>query len=175
MLYSSQAIANRFLEISSAAKEPMDPMKIQKLVYFAHGWHLGFEEGALSSELVQAWQWGPVFPELYHAVKGYGSGHITHPLTAIEFDGSNYDLTQPTVYNKKEFEYELIDRIWEVYGNMSGPDLSQLTHQEDTPWRQIKERYPSKRHVVIPNSLIKEYFKQKIDQHASESGSSLSQ
>ena len=82
MAHLSEAIANSFLEIG----EPIDPMKIQKLVYFAHGWHLGFQEQPLSVEDAQAWQWGPVFPDLYHEIKGYGRGPITSRLQAIVLD-----------------------------------------------------------------------------------------
>ena len=36
--YSAKEIANYFLELS--AKKDISPLKIQKLVYIAHGWHL---------------------------------------------------------------------------------------------------------------------------------------
>ena len=167
-LYLSEAIANSFLSISKSAGEPIDPMKTQKLVYFAHGYHLGFQEGALSAENVQAWRWGPVFPELYHAVKVYGSGPIMNPLQAVEFDGASMQWTTPKIPEEGDFTNRLIRRIWDVYGGMTGVALSQLTHEEGSPWDKIHKQYPDDRDIVIPNSLIREDFERKIE-HARQS------
>ena len=61
MQYPAAAVANNLLHIAEAAGESVDPMKVQKLVYFAHEWHLGYDRGALSAELAQAWRWGQFF------------------------------------------------------------------------------------------------------------------
>ena len=86
MPYLVVAVANSFLDIAKSAGKLVDPMKVQKLVYFAHGWHLGFEQGALSAEYAQAWRWGPVFPKLYDAVKIWGSETIMDSVSAMEIN-----------------------------------------------------------------------------------------
>ena len=58
-------------------------------MYFGHGWHLGYGQGALSAEHAQAWRWGPVFPELYHAVKIL----LMHGFSFIPFELSVAVLT----------------------------------------------------------------------------------
>ena len=73
MPYLAVAVGNLFLKIAESAGESLDPMKIQKLVYFGHGWHLEYGLGALSAEHVEAWRWEPVFPGLYHRIKIWGS------------------------------------------------------------------------------------------------------
>ena len=163
MSYLAEAVANSFLAIARSAGEPVDPMKLQKLVYFAHGWHLGYEVGALSAENVQAWQWGPVFPDLYRAVKIWGSGPVMNPVRAIEINGGRFRLDTPSIPTEDAFANRLLARVWEVYGHMSGPALSQLTHEKGGPWRVIRERNPVARNVVIPNSMIRDYFAHKID------------
>ena len=92
MPYPSAAIANRFLEIAKRSRALVDPMKLQKLVYFAHGWHLGFDKGPLCSEFAEAWRWGPVFPNLYHEVKRWGSAPVMSPVPATEFEGTRSGL-----------------------------------------------------------------------------------
>ena len=63
-MHSSLAIANEFIRRSLAAPEiELTQMKLQKLVYFAHGWNLVASDGdPLVEDEVQAWDYGPVFP-----------------------------------------------------------------------------------------------------------------
>jgi uncharacterized phage-associated protein len=166
MPYLAVAIANSFLDVAKSAREPVDPMKIQKLVYFGHGWHLGYEEGALSAEYAQAWRWGPVFPDLYHAVKIWGSGPIMKPVRALEVDRGKLRWNTPRIGPEEAFATKLIERVWEVYGHMSGPALSQLTHEPDGPWQVIRDRHPGERDLVIPNPLIRDYFARKLEANA---------
>ena len=62
MLYRTAEIANSFLGITKSKGKSVDPMQLQKLVYFSHGWHLGYGRGALSAESVKAWRWGTSLP-----------------------------------------------------------------------------------------------------------------
>jgi uncharacterized phage-associated protein len=167
MPYLPVAIANSFLDIANAAGEPMDPMKIQKLTYFGHGWHLGYGLGALSAENAEAWRWGPVFPELYHAVKAWGSGPIMKPIRVFDaFDGGKLRWSAPRIPTEEALATNLIQRVWDVYGRMSGLALSRLTHEPDGPWSVTWSKSPGVRHLVIPNALIRRYFEQKIQENA---------
>ncbi len=158
----AEAVANSFLDIAKSDGEAPDPMKLQKLVYFGHGWHLGYGRGALSAECVQAWRWGPVFPGLYRAVKVWGSGPIMKPLIAVEYEGGEFCRTTPRVPPEAAFARKLIGRVWEVYGPMSGPELSQLSHEPGGPWHEVRTRNPGARRLEIPNRIIREHFEQKI-------------
>ncbi|MCD8455896.1 DUF4065 domain-containing protein [Xylella taiwanensis] len=46
-------------------------MQVLKLVYIAHGWHLGFRQEPLLNKRVEAWRHGPVIRSLYEKVKKY--------------------------------------------------------------------------------------------------------
>ena len=61
---------------------------------------------------------------------------------------------------------ELIERVWEVYGHMSGLALSQLTHEKGGPWQTTRAIDPSGRNLVIQNHTIQEYFARKIQANA---------
>ena len=54
MAYDARAIANFFLDKAGEDKQSLDQMKIQKLVYYANGWHLALRSSPLIDEQVEA-------------------------------------------------------------------------------------------------------------------------
>ena len=120
----------------------------------------------MSTENAQAWRWGPVFPELYHEVKWWGSESILEPIVVDEFDDGEFQSNIPKISSEDSFAQKLIKRIWDVYGHMSGIDLSRLTHEKDGPWYKTWSTNSGARNVEIPNETILEYFATKIQANA---------
>lgn len=65
MPYQANIIANFFVKKAQEEQIPLTLMKIIKLVYIAHGWHLAHKKSPLISEPVEAWPYGPVVPSVY--------------------------------------------------------------------------------------------------------------
>ena len=152
-MHSARAIANRFLEIAQEEGKQLTNMQLQKLVYFAHGWHLALTGEPLLTDAVKAWNFGPVIPPLYNSLKVYGTGLVTEQIKR-----KNQVEGEPPVVVKEplsDYEERLLRRVWQVYGHMTGSEMSYLTHQPGTPWEASwnKEKFS-----VIPESLIKEHF-----------------
>lgn len=97
-------------------------MQVQKLVYIAHGFHLGLTDKPLIRNNIHAWQFGPVIPKLYKALQRFGNGEVSERLQADD------------KIDEGSFAYKLIRKVWESYGTMTGLELSALTHRRDTPW-----------------------------------------
>ena len=156
MSYSAQAVANEFIDI--AGKGRLDPMKLQKLVYFAHGWHLAIEDAPLTKQQFEAWQFGPVIPELYRAFKDYGAGNVTRYATKL--NTLNARSFAPRIHadgnTDAQAALDVIHDVWQVYGSYTAIKLSNATHMDGTPW--AKWYRPAKQHVVIPDADIKAYF-----------------
>ena len=150
MPYPPTVIANAFLDLAEKDGTELSPMQVQKLVYFSHGWHLAFDKGALSSERAQAWRWGPVFPSLYHALKHWGSGAIQDRIK-VPWEISD------------DFASSLVDRAWIVYRDMTAIALSQLSHDPGGPWQLVRTQSHGNRNVDIPDPLIRDYFKDKLN------------
>ena len=169
MAYSAKAIANEFLGLANDPCAPIDPMKMQKLVYFAHGWCLALKDTPLVNEPIQAWRYGPVIRDLYNAFRDEGSGPITHPAYDFFFkqneNGRSIVMREPRIVDQEqdsqignEFAKSLLSEIWKVYGKFSGVQLSNLTHEVGTPWDETWKATPSG-NAVITDEVMTRYFK----------------
>ncbi|MFQ5632018.1 MAG: Panacea domain-containing protein, partial [bacterium] len=58
-MYDSRLIANYFIDFARKDGVAISPMKLQKLVYFAHGYYLAITGQPLIEEEIQAWRYGP--------------------------------------------------------------------------------------------------------------------
>lgn len=142
-MYSSRAIANAILQIAHDSGGQLTNMQLQKLVYFAHGWHLALKDEPLFEDAVKAWNFGPVIPPLYNKLKKYGNETVTEPIST--------DETEPI----DSYVAALLNRIYAIYGHMSGAQMSYLTHKEGTPWATT---WKSEKFAIISNELIKKHF-----------------
>ncbi len=161
-MYSSVTVANCLLDMAERDSESLTPMKIQKLVYIANGWHLGLFRKPLVSEEVEAWDWGPVFPKLYHTFKHYGKRAITQK--AIDPSPGEYSSSRV-----KEEAWEFLEEVWRVYQPYTGIQLANLTHKPDAPWNTVTSFYRKRfrsipHHLVIQNSVIEEHYKMLANQ-----------
>ena len=170
MAYDAKAIANHFLKIAAEQGQRVTPMQLLKLVYFAHGWHLALTGGPLINELVEAWEYGPVIPSLYHEFKKFGNQPITEDAISLRADGTTLyvhrdSLDDETDLARKQFVDRLLRRVWESYGKLSGIQLSKLTHQHGSPWDTIRRRGDNAmlKGVDIPNEEIRHYFTQLLN------------
>lgn len=162
---SAAAVANEFLDLQEGAPgtNPIDPLKLQKLVYYAHAWHLAITGQPLIEEKIEAWSWGPVVREIYFDFLEFGANPIRGKrATHLRFDGDdNFIFNEPKVEDGDK--KRLIRKVWELHKDFSGIQLSNSTHGSKEPWRKIKDQYgklDSK--PDIPNDLIKVAFKAKM-------------
>jgi len=161
MVFSATAVANDFLKIARAEGETLTSMKLQKLVYYAHGWSLALANEPLISNRIEAWDYGPVIPDLYQAFKKYGTEAITELAHKVTVRGGKLSLTTPTLEDSPESAertgaQQIIKRVWELYGGFTAAKLSNATHAPGTPWAQVYR--PGQRSILIPNPIIKAYF-----------------
>ena len=168
MPYPAIAVANAFLARAKLEGKALTLMQIQKLVYFAHGWHLALTNGEpLVDEAAQVWTWGPVFPTLYQAAKGWGGAPIdrliTIPERTFHGDSSPNQVSIPTVPPWDSYVSRLLDQVWVAYGHLAGARLSQLSHDQEGPWFEMRQETQAQRGVDIPDHRILEYFTEQMN------------
>jgi len=178
MPYSSKAIANYFLKRSKETGVDLSPMKLQKLVYFAHGWNLGLTGEPLVHEQVEAWQYGPVIPSLYYEFKGYGNRPIRRLAQEmgmkpeegiISFRTETPDLHREEGDEEKlDWTNALLEKIWKVFSPSSAVKLSNMTHLPGTPWEQVVKQHNGNppKGTDIPQAMIEQYFQSRSSSSA---------
>lgn len=161
MPYPATVIANEIIALARKSGKMLTPLKLQKLVYFAHGWCLALTGKPLISDPVQAWQYGPVIPSIYHQFKAIGNGPINDlspeliHVGGLRFAGKATLDSFPDTEEKQNAK-RIVAKVFEIYGGYSGSRLSNATHQNGTPWQQVYEE--GKRGITVPNDLIRAYF-----------------
>ncbi len=165
-MYASRTIANEFIaRAAHSGCTDLSPMKLQKLIYFAHGWYLAnFNEG-LIFESIQAWKFGPVIQSIYHDFKNYGNEHIDKEIHSVRVRDGKIERIIPHIEEDDENTKKFLDLVWERYGNLTPIQLSNMTHNEGSPWTIVTKKFndiPSD--LDIPNDLIKSCFKRELEE-----------
>ncbi len=172
-MYDVRAIANWFLDKAQQDGKQLSAMKLQKLAYVSHGWHLAFAHKPLMHDAVEAWRWGPVFRSLYREFRDFGSQPITRRATA--FDGSNLEERVITIEDYADHERMnlFLEGVWAAYGDYSAIDLSAITHQGGTPWRQMFEQMGNQilPYTLIPNDMIAEHYQKLLNERSPSANS----
>jgi len=140
-------VANYFLKRQDTqAGDTMSNLKLQKLVYYAQGFHLAITGKPLFDEPIVAWVHGPVCVSLYDKYKRYGSRSIPIPE----------DIDTLELFDSEA--QKILSMVYYYYGQFSAWKLRNLTH-EDTPWI-VAHR---KGNVEISLDDMKSYFKTQLE------------
>ena len=126
------AVANTFIK-NYAGNEGIDHMKLQKLTYLTYGWWLAKNDEPFIAEEPEVWEYGPVFSSLYRALKEFRSIPITSPQSVSP--------DEEVLLIKEGNQKKIIDWVWNKYKDFTGVDLSNITHEKDSPWRKIAEKH----------------------------------
>lgn len=122
----------------------MTTWKLQKLLYYAQAWHLVWDDEPLFPEEIQAWANGPVVRPLYQYHRK-------------QFSVSEWERGDPA--NLTPSEKATVDAVLRSYGDLTGRQLSHLTHSE-RPWLDARKGLgPTDRSeaVITPNSMYEYY------------------
>jgi len=147
-MYKTASIANYFIEKGIQQGTPVNPMKLQKIMYYAYGWYYGYFKKKLFEDDIQAWKYGPVIETVYHDVKEYGNYPIEAPITKILFgDGTKtfgISYGTPKFESQNDEDSKFIETIWNAYSKYHATQLSDSTHADGTPWDIVAKKYEYK-------------------------------
>lgn len=128
--------------------EELDPLSLQKILYFADGFSNIFLNKKIFNTQAEAWKYGPVYKDIYDCFSYYQYNKIDYG-----------EILNNRVFNFTVDEIEYLNSILENFGCYSGAILREMTHLTD-PWIKsregLDENEPSCRQ--ISNEDMKDYF-----------------
>lgn len=130
-------------------------MHLQKLVFIAHGWSMAVNNEELVDESFLAWEFGPVAPGLYQALRKFGPNPVTRLIHRGEDTPTPDDDGDVAQSDFAKSEMDIIDQIWTEFKQYQAFQLSALTHKPNSPWDRA---YKRGKNSVISNNSIKDYF-----------------
>jgi uncharacterized phage-associated protein len=156
--------------LSLGAQEPqfpqIDQMKLQKLLFYAHAWHLAYDKGALFENDFEAWPWGPVVRDVYMQTKDYGRSRVTSPITEFTWQNGQPVVQAPSGVSEQLKPF--IRSVWDTLKVYDGVQLSNSTHDRGEPWTIIKDTLGTDRKPIIPNDLIRQVFAGKLGKQVAD-------
>jgi len=153
MAVSALDIAGVFLEMSKEVG--LTNLKLNKLIYLAHGYYWGNYEAPLitNGELPEAWKHGPVYRSVYNTFRSSKSDVI--PLTYA---------ARPTNLSSNEEMSDFLNQFWEIFKDAPPWHLVEMLHEKDSPWYIIWHHQGGKFSTGshIPDYLTKAYYIAKV-------------
>jgi uncharacterized phage-associated protein len=148
---SAKTIANYILDLAWRDRVSIDPLKLQKILYLAHGWSLVLLKRPLIKEPFEAWNYGPVVPSVYRAFQKFGASPITEHASKEPME-NHYALDQQTK--------ALLGSVWETYKKLNAIQLSMFTHEPGYAWDWARRngRTSPWGNPAITNDLIENEF-----------------
>lgn len=142
-------VAAAFLE--RAPKESLNPIKLQKLTFYAFGWYAKVTGSELFQDRLVVMKHGPVVSDLLNVHSGNKKYSLQDLQDAVEFSPLD------DVYAEA-----VVDAVWATYGTVSDWNLVEMTHLED-PWIQVMDeaKKENKGSKTLPSKLVVDYFMQK--------------
>ena len=140
----AQDVALAVIDFCNEHGEWLTNLRLQKMLYYCQGWHLGYYGVPLFPERLEAWVHGPACPPV---VEQYS--RFEHRPIDVKVPAGSVALALA----------EHVREIWQAYGDLSTYDLEILTHRE-TPWvnarSTLSESEPS--HAVLSVEDMRDFF-----------------
>jgi uncharacterized phage-associated protein len=177
IINSAVAVANWLIDKNRTDPSDLTPLKLQKILYFAQGWHLAYFDYPLFEEPIEAWKYGPVVSSIYFALSSRIRNEvITEPIKGpIVHDGVYSEGIPEMKFPDADSEL-FMQSVWKTFSKKKAWELVSMTHINGSPWKQVvnsrknkefdtdSEWYGESHNAIIPIDLMRSHFKAIKDQ-----------
>lgn len=137
-MYNAIDLAKYIVTRCANADNPISNLQLQKILYYVQMEFLNKNRQAFN-DAIEAWQFGPVVPNVYYYFCGYGAMPITNTYD-VEIDPADEAIINPIVDEKSKLN------PW---------DMVAETHKANGAWDRIYKNGKGNKQV-IPFGLIHE-------------------
>lgn len=137
-MYNVLDISRFIINYCNSKDYNLSNLKLQKILYFIQVYYLTKTKAGepCFNDRIEAWDFGPVVPVVYHEYKRFGSTNIPRVSTYIRFDEDNFWESKVVAYDENVIEdtdKALIRKLVDSFSKYSTTRLVQITHNQ-TPW-----------------------------------------
>ena len=157
-MYEARKICNFLIAQSHAYSSELTNLRINKLLYFIHGWGLTSRREGFVRNHFLAWDFGPVVRPVFDAFKIYDNGKITEPATYFDYlSGTNQGCLMTI---SPRLTLRQLARVTASYDQFSTSELVEKSHEPGGPWDIVYTAWAkdNRLNLRIPNELIRTHF-----------------
>lgn len=144
---------------SNLAGDGITNKKLQKLLYYVKAWGLVYFEDGIIDDEFEAWAHGPVCPTVYQEYKKYGFNLINAQMTEEDAQETVNHYRNRYKEGVMSDKMDLVDAVFDKYGQMTSLQLEMLTHQEE-PWVEARKGFSpiDTGHRIISTETMKRFY-----------------
>ncbi|WNY26220.1 Panacea domain-containing protein [Methanolapillus millepedarum] len=145
-------VANWFL-----SKDSLQHKKLQKLCYYAVAWSYALlERPVCKNDLFEAWVHGPVNSDLF-------TKYRTNGWLPIQ------KLSQAAASKFDPLSEEVLEFVWESYGDLTQFQLENLSHSE-IPWQKARGGIPEteRSNEIINPEDMKRFYRELFEENQND-------
>jgi uncharacterized phage-associated protein len=156
MAHDVRGVANFVLDLAESERSALSNLAINKVVFFLHAYFLVQFGRPLVSAKVEAWNYGPVFRELYREFKSSEDRPIAGRAYRISPERGDRELC---LYSFSEEEQSFLREAARKYIHLSPRALVAMSHEKGGPWDQVWNHVtPTNASMCISNEIIKDWY-----------------
>lgn len=157
-MYEARKICNFLLTRYDARTYDLSNLRLNKLLYFIHGWALTTRPDGLVRNHFEAWKLGPVIKPVFESFKVFGEKPIGGLAEHLDYASGQ---KKPISFHEiAPADAEIIASVFESYAHYKTGELVALSHVVGGPWHVVYTAWANDNRLSprIPNTLIRDYF-----------------
>lgn len=157
-MHEARKICNLLIARRKHHPFELSNLRLNKLLYFIHGWALTSRQDGLIRNHFMAWQHGPVIRPVYDSFKAFGASEICEFATYLDLTSGT---EKPVAFEDlPDNDIELVVRIVTAYDKFTTAELVNLSHARGGPWDSVYSAWSrdNRLSLRIPTDLIRDHF-----------------
>lgn len=155
--YDVRAIANFVLDYAAARGVGVTNLALNKIIFFLHVSYLIKFDRPLVSAKIEAWEYGPVFREIYRTFKAYREKPIESRAQRINPDSGVSEICKADLSNE---ETVFVETEVEKLIRFSASTLVSMSHVSGGPWDSVwNHDTVSNASMKISDEVIRSWYK----------------